>query len=102
MLEKRRVAPLVPSYRPSRSAEKRRNSVDSDACDSGTLPSAVPQPGPSNVFSKLSALSKRVSPQVEQDAPVRTTSFADKPRWAPVSEHSHLGIDVDPLCPIIQ
>jgi len=81
MLEKRRVAPPVPLHKPNRRADKHRNPVDPGACDADTLPSAVlPQPGASNVFSKLSALSKRVSPQVEQDAPVRTSSFADKPR----------------------
>ncbi|KAI0298475.1 hypothetical protein B0F90DRAFT_1669056 [Multifurca ochricompacta] len=43
-----------------------------------------PQPpaGPSNVLSKLSALSKRETSPVDPDAPVRTSSFADKASWA--------------------
>jgi len=74
-LEKRRTAPLVRT-------DKHRNTAESVACDGDTLPIAVipPRPDPSNVLSKLSALSKRASSPVEPDAPVRSASFADKPR----------------------
>lgn len=43
---------------------------------------ALPCPGPSNVLSKLSTLSKRAPEVAEPDVSVRTSSFADKSRYA--------------------
>jgi len=80
-LEKRRVGPSVLPQKSNKTTKKHRNLADSGTCDSGTLPSALPlQPAPSNLLSKLAVLSKRVPSPVEHDAPMRTSSFADKAR----------------------
>ena len=70
--------------KPSRSTEKHR---DGDCLRSSgvsnrsiALNIAPPHPGPSNVLSKLSTLSKRATSPVESEAPLRTSSFADKAR----------------------
>ncbi|KAH9984300.1 hypothetical protein BJV77DRAFT_1072230 [Russula vinacea] len=52
--------------------------------DTAILAPASPQHRPSNVLSKLSALSKRAPSPIEPDAPVRTSSFADKASGVPV------------------
>ena len=79
-LEKRKATtPVVAPRKPEgRGTDGHRNLRESNASDKGDdLP---PQPGPSNVLSKLSALSKRAPSPTEPDAPVRTSSFADKAR----------------------
>ena len=64
-----------------KSAKNHRNLGESCANDRSTVPSpALQQPGPSNVISKLSTLSKRASSPSEQCVPERTSSFADKAR----------------------
>lgn len=81
-LEKRKLAPVVLPRKPEgRGTDEHRNLCESNASDRGAV--LPPQPGPSNVLSKLSALSKRVPSPAEPDAPIRTSSFADKARWAP-------------------
>ena len=79
-LEKRRVTPPIvqPRKLEGRGTDGHRNLRESNAGDNDAV---LPlQPGPSNVLSKLSALSKRAPSPVEPDAPVRTSSFADKAR----------------------
>lgn len=76
-LEKRKLTPVVSPRKPKdRRTDERRNLSECNASDRGAV--LPPQPGPSNVLSKLSALSKRVPPPAEPDAPIRTSSFADK------------------------
>jgi hypothetical protein len=78
-LEKRRVTPVVPPCKPeSRGTDEHWKHGESNASDRGAV--LPPQPGPSNVLSKLSVLSKRVASPAEPDAPIRTSSFADKAR----------------------
>jgi len=82
-LEKRRVTPVVLPHKAggSRTTDEHRNLANSNAGGRVVSPSLVPsQPGPSNVLTKLSALSKRVPSAAEPDAPMRTSSFADKAR----------------------
>jgi hypothetical protein len=82
-LEKRRVTPVVLPHKAggSGTTDEHRNFAKYNAADCVVSSSVIPsQPGPSNVLSNLSALSKRVSSYVELDAPVRTSSFADKAR----------------------
>ena len=84
-LEKRRATGTTPVVR-DRKQEGRgtdvhhRNLGESNVDDRDGGDVLPPQPGPSNVLSKLSALSKRAPSPIEPDAPVRTSSFADKAR----------------------
>jgi hypothetical protein len=76
-LEKRKLTtPVVSPRKPEgRGTDEHRNLCESNPSDRGAV--LLPQPGPSNVLSKLSALAKRV-PSPEPDALIRTSSFADK------------------------
>ncbi|KAI9508056.1 hypothetical protein F5148DRAFT_1199727 [Russula earlei] len=78
--KKPKLAPVVvPAHGPIESTDEHRNASASMASGRGVQRSVVPlQPGPSNVLSKLSAISKRPPSPVELDAPLRTSSFADK------------------------
>jgi hypothetical protein len=77
--ERRKTA--VPPEKQPRRAKSDRNLGESCATDRSTVPSAaLQQPGPSNVISKLSTLSKRAPSPSEQCVPERTSSFADKAR----------------------
>jgi hypothetical protein len=76
-LEKRKLTPVVlPRKREGRGTNEHQSLHESNASDEGAV--LPPQPGPSNVLSKLSALTKRVPSPAEPDAPIRTSSFADK------------------------
>ncbi|KAI0287870.1 hypothetical protein BC826DRAFT_1108132 [Russula brevipes] len=91
ILEKRKIPPASATQapKPNTSAAEHRNiGGESNASGRGTLPSAVPpqQPGPSNVLSKLSAISRRAPSPVEPDAPTRTSSFADKASGIPARD----------------
>ena len=78
-LEKRKLTPVVSPRKPKgRGTDAHRNRCEHNAGDGGAV--LPPQPGPSNVLSKLSTLSKRVPSPAEPDAPIRTSSFADKAR----------------------
>ena len=78
-LERRKTT--VPPEKQPRGAKNHRNLGESCANDHFTVPSpALQQPGPSNVISKLSTLSKRAPSPSEQCVPERTSSFADKAR----------------------
>lgn len=80
-LEKRKLTPVVsvlPRKPEGKRTDEHRNLCESNASDGGAV--LPPQPGPSNVLSKLSALSKRVPSPAEPDAPMRSSSFADKAR----------------------
>jgi hypothetical protein len=91
-LEKRKLTPVASPRKSqgSRGTVKHRNLCESNASGRGAV--LQPQPGPSNVLSRLSALSKRVPTPTEPEAPIRTSSFADKARWAPFSRSG-----IDPL-----
>ena len=74
------TAAEAPEKQP-RGAKNHRNLGESCTNNRSTVPSAaLQQPGPSNVISKLSALSKRAPSPSEQCVPERTSSFADKAR----------------------
>lgn len=83
--KKRKLTPVVSPRRPeARVTDEHRNLCESNASDRGAV--LPPQPGPSNVLSKLSSLSKRVPSPAEPDAPIRTSSFADKASGAPARD----------------
>ncbi|KAH9055885.1 hypothetical protein EDB83DRAFT_2391703 [Lactarius deliciosus] len=85
--KKRKTATAVPPEKPRRRAKDHRDLGDSYANDRGTVSSvALQQPGPSNVISKLSALSKRAPSSAEQCVPERTSSFADKASEVPARD----------------
>ncbi|KAH8980467.1 hypothetical protein EDB92DRAFT_1900536 [Lactarius akahatsu] len=85
--KKRKTATAVPPEKPRRRAKDHRDLGDSYANDRGTVSSvALQQPGPSNVISKLSALSKCTPSSAEQCVPERTSSFTDKASGVPARD----------------
>ncbi|KAN0141784.1 hypothetical protein V8E53_000246 [Lactarius tabidus] len=85
---KRRKTAVPPEKQPRR-AKSDRNLGESCAKDRSTVPSAaLQQPGPSNVISKLSTLSKRAPSPSEQCVPERTSSFADKASAVPARDEN--------------
>lgn len=82
--ERRKITTAVPPKKPRKFV---KNLGESYANDRSTVSSAaLQQPGPSNVISKLSALSKRAPSPAEQCVPERTSSFADKASEIPARD----------------
>ncbi|KAI9450818.1 hypothetical protein BJY52DRAFT_1300845 [Lactarius psammicola] len=85
--KRRKTATAVPPKKPSRRAKDHRDLGESYANDRSTMSSAaLQQPGPSNVISKLSALSKHAPSSAEQCVPERSSSFADKASGVPARD----------------
>ncbi|KAI0248406.1 hypothetical protein BJV78DRAFT_1236417 [Lactifluus subvellereus] len=80
--KRRRVTHSVLPNKPDRSTDKHRDGdyLGKSGASNRSIASSttLPRPGPSNVLSKLSVLSKRVPEPAEPVASVRTSSFADK------------------------